>query len=173
MDYVSGVLWGALIALVASVTGGVLTALVGPALARQADRRARAEAAAVEAAATREKVLRESIHDIAEGLRKWVEAWGHQHWGDKAEARESVRAATLQLRLWTTIGERIVGASVTEVLTAPDAIEATARFGAWDTAAVDWFRGGIRVEEFQSMYQQALEAQFDWIEEERQRHSRR
>jgi len=118
-------------------------------------------------------VLRESLHDIAEGLRKWVEAWGHQHWGNKTEARETVRAATLRLRLWTTIEERIVGASVTEILTAPDAIEAAARFGAWDTTAVDWFRGGIPVDEFESMYQQALDAQSDWIEEERQQRGRR
>jgi len=166
MGDVSGVLWGALIALLASVTGGVLTAVVGPALSRRAEERVRAEVEAAQAAAERQRVLRQAIHDVSEGLRAWVEAWGSQRLDDRRRARESVRTASLQLRLWTTREERVVQ-TVTDVLTARDPYDAAARFGAWDTAAVDWFRGALPTERFAELYQATVDGQAEWIATER------
>lgn len=124
------------------------------------------EAAEAEAAAERQRILRQAIHDVSEGLRTWVEAWGSLRTEDKKRAREVVRTASLQLRLWTTSKERVVGQTVSDVLTSGNPYEAAARFGSWDTAAVEWFRGALPIERFSEVYRASVDGQAQWIAEE-------
>lgn len=165
MDDVSGVLWGALIALVASVLGGLLTAVVGPWLARRAEHRAREKQAAAERAAERERVLRDSIQRVSEGLRLWCEAWGQGKTEDQRMARRSVREANLTLRLWTSEEEKSVGACVVHALRAENEFDAAVRYGAWDDAVLQWFRGALPVEDFGRTYRELIANQADWARE--------
>lgn len=166
MDGVAGVLWGAVIALVASVLGGLLTAVVGPWLGRRAEHRARERQAATEAAAERERVLRDVIQRISEGLRLWAEAWGRSQRAARDQARHEVRDANLVLRLWTSDVERSVGMCVVDVLEADHPFDAVNRYSAWDDAALQWFRGTLPVEDFGRVYRELIAKQADWAEEQ-------
>jgi hypothetical protein len=164
MEEFSGVLWGALIALVASVLGGLLTAVVGPWLARRSELRTRAAQKAAEAAAERETVLKDAIKRISEGLRLWAEAWGRSNTPEKEEHRREVREANLTLRLWTTDAERAVGMCVVNVLEAKHPYDAVNRYSAWDDAALQWFRGTLSADQFGQAYQRLVAAQAEEAE---------
>lgn len=157
MDDFWGVVWGASIALVASVTGGALTAVVGPWLARTADERSRRDERALVAAEEKRRVVRESIHVISEGLRKRAEALSLDSPNVVQKQRLEVRAELIRLRLWTSEDERQVAETVVDALATNDVFDAVAAFGAWDRCAVAWFRGALAGADFEDAFDADIE----------------
>jgi len=169
MDDFWGVVWGASIALVASVIGGALTAVVGPWLARKADVRSRRNERDLVAADEKRRVLREAIYVISEGLRKRAEALGGGEMGVAQEHRLDVRSELIKLRLWTSEDEPYVAESVVDALSADDAWDAVAAYGAWDRCAVSWFRGALAGPDFKAAFDADIAAHAEETETERSR----
>lgn len=153
----AGVIWGAGIALLASIAGGLLTSVVGPALSRRAEQQASDRARTRAADDERRSQQRAAIHAVNEGLRLWVEAWGQKKQAEKLAARLDVRRHLVTLRLWTSHEEAIVGELAMQVLTAPTAWDGVNRYGAWDDCVVRWFRGVLAPQDFAAAYVRGVE----------------
>ena len=144
MDEFWGVVWGASIALVASVVGGALTALVGPALAR------RAEASSKEVASEQERweTIRQAIQDASVLMRRASMAW---EMGEKRKAEmilEEVDVVAITLRLRTTHEERSIARALSHASAEEDARSLIIHSVAWERAAADWYRGAVSTEDF-------------------------
>lgn len=153
MDDFWGVIWGATIALVASVVGGLLTSVVGPWLTRRADQADRKQQAA---ALTRETV-RGALRDISIGMNNRINALGA---GDEEAgnlAMQAVTEAQITLRLWTTHEEVDIETLVHSVLATGDVNEALIRVATWEEQTALWFRGVLEAKDFESSYDAALE----------------
>lgn len=136
MDDSWAVLYGAGVALVASILGGVLA---GPWLTRRADERVRVHQASDAA----REVVRGALRDIAIGLHHWL---GGKTQGDAkraAKGEQVVVEAQTTFRLWTSHEEREIESSVYGVLAAEDAPGAVVLLGTWEACAALWFRGEL------------------------------
>jgi hypothetical protein len=169
MDDFWGVVWGASIALIASIVGGLLTAVVGPALSRRAEVAARKEERRTVADDEKRRVLRETIHALDQALRLWVEAVGSGRQKDADARRLDAREALVTLRLWTTEEEAAVADTAVSVLMNRDKWEALLCYSAWSQTAAAWFRGTTPPEAFKEEYKRSVAATRPVVDEVRQR----
>jgi len=153
MDDFWAVVWGASIALIASIVGGLLTAVVGPALSRRAEAVTRREQRRTVADDEKRRVLRETVHDLDQALRLWVEAIGTSRQTDANEHRLEARKALVTLNLWITEEERAVADTALHVLTNREKWDAVLWYSAWSDTAASWFRGTTEPRDFQKQYE--------------------
>ncbi|MBF4578933.1 hypothetical protein [Frigoribacterium sp. VKM Ac-2530] len=150
MDDFWAVVWGATIALFASVIGGFMTSVLGPLLARRADERARAKAIAEE----RRAVLRQAIWDASIALRNYAVTPDSQA-AEKYEAMNTVETHMVKIRLWTTHEEGAVADTLGIVMSKDEHAEVMAYAPVWEKAAAQWFRGQIADADFKERFDRA------------------
>jgi hypothetical protein len=150
MDDGWAVVFGAAIALIASVVGGVMSTVIGPFLSRRADANERRRVASEE----RRGVLQTTISDASLSLRAYALA---RRTGDPKESRqtrEEVVGHMIRLRLWTTQAEKEVADRLMHALSLEDAEQAYAAAWAWERLAARWFRRALADEDFADTYEQ-------------------
>lgn len=140
-----GVIWGASIALVASIVGGALTALAGPALARKAEAKERLRVSEAE----RREVVRQAIQDASLAMRRASIAWIADQDAATVALTEEIDVISISLRLRTTQDEAVVERSL-GFASIQDTHEAfIAHSVAWERVAALWFRGTVTNEDFE------------------------
>lgn len=153
MDDFWGVIWGAGIALFASVIGGLLTAVVGPWLARRA---ARAEENRRSAAASRAQV-RTALSAVAIGMNHWLFAREAGDQDGVKKARYEVAEAQIALRMWTSTDEKDVDGLIYGVMGSGEFNDSLLRVTAWEHATSRWFRGDLDASGVGKAYEENLE----------------
>jgi len=148
MDDFWGVVWGASIALVASVIGGFMTSVLGPLLSRRADQRAQL----VDAETERRERIRQAIQDASVCLRRAVFAWDKNDKDARDRHLEDADVISITLRLSTTHAERLVEQNLTVVMAESTRNELLIGAAAWEVAASDWFRGVVENGDFQEAF---------------------
>lgn len=157
MDDFWAVVWGASIALVASVIGGFMTSVLGPWLARRADEK-QSEGAQI---AEKREVLRQALWDAMIAVR----AYATHPWEDQDQQLANMDALDvplLRIRLWTDHDERAVADSLQEVAAQTEQDEALNLAPAWEEVAVRWFRGELRSEHFAAEFKRVGDVRRTW-----------
>lgn len=150
MDDGWAVVFGAAIALIASVVGGVMSTVIGPFLSRRADANERKRVALEE----RRSVLQTTISDASLSLRAYALARRKGDPQESRETREEVANHMIRLRLWTTQEEKEVADRLMHALSLEDAEQAYAAAWAWERLAARWFRRALTDEDFADTYEQ-------------------
>jgi len=153
MDDFWAVVWGASIALFASVIGGLLTSVVGPWLSRRAAKADRDE----QAVAVAREAVRSAVQDVAIGMNNWLFAMGRGDQDGKKLAQHAVNEAQVALRMWTTHEERSLETSVYTVMGNSEVNEALVAVAAWEDQTARWFRGVLDADDFMSEFEEAIE----------------
>jgi hypothetical protein len=157
MDDFWAVIWGASIALVASVIGGFMTSVIGPWVARRAD----AKAAKLAAADARRDVLRQAIWDASIALRAYAVA-PQNDLARIIETMDEVELHMVKIRLWTTHEERAVADCLMRVLAVTDRSVVIAISPAWEEVAARWFRRDVNNESFTAEFERVGEERLSW-----------
>lgn len=161
MDDAWAVVWGAGIALVASVIGGFMSSVVGPLVSHRADQRIRDRSAADD----RRAVLQRAILDASVALRAY---WFARSLGDDKLTIEKMDVAErhmLTIKLWTTEEESAVGESLMRVLAVGDVDTIAAAAHAWEDVAARWFRGSVSNEAFVSEFERVGDDRIEFMKE--------
>lgn len=153
MDEFWAVVWGASIALIASVVGGLLTSVVGPWLSRRADKADREQ----QAAAVARESVRAALQDISIGMNSALFAMGRDDQEALKVAQYAVNRAQITLRMWTSHEERDVELAVYSVMGTEEVNDAVLAVSAWEDVAARWFRGVLHPKNFMNEFEESLE----------------
>lgn len=149
MDDGWAVVFGAAIALMASVVGGVMSTVIGPFLSRRADANERKRVALEE----RRGVLQTTISDASLSLRAYALARVKGDQKESDQTKEEVVNHMIRLRLWTTQEEKEVADRLMHALSLEDAEETYAAAWAWERLAARWFRQALTDDDFADTYE--------------------